>query len=156
MFIEYSVKDKNNILTHNIWSAGEYLNSLSDITVGNNANAVISSDWAYNGNSSIKFTQTGSGGSRSMLISYSYSEVGNTLTASINCLNTANISYLKFYQLKDGSVLGSQTVNIPASNDMQTVSATFTTVDTINTLRIVIETTDNVGQTIFVDNIKIQ
>ena len=91
-----------------------------------------------------------------MLISYSYNEVGKTISASITCLNTENSSYLKFYQLNGGSVLGTQTVSIPSSNDAQSVSATITTVDTIDTLRIVIETSDNVGQTIFVDNIKIQ
>lgn len=56
MEIKYSVKDKNNLLSHNQWSGGDYNPNLIEISNGNGVETIISDEYSYNGDHSFKIT----------------------------------------------------------------------------------------------------
>ena len=55
---KYSVKDKDNILSYNQWSCGDYSNNLNGFTKrpSDTCNYELSDEWSGNGKYSIKFT----------------------------------------------------------------------------------------------------
>lgn len=57
-----NVKDKNNLLSHALWSGGDYSHNISntEYMLGPGANVSVSNDYSYNYNYSIKITKNGS------------------------------------------------------------------------------------------------
>lgn len=137
--------------SHNVWSGGEYSNNLDGIIVIN-MEGTVSPDWYVNGNYSFKFISTSE--LSNFQINILYNKVGENLTISFDCLNTEYSFVAKVYQLSGSTLLNSQTLSVPTSNNLQTVTMTTTTLDTVTVIRLLIESS-NLNHTIFADNIKI-
>ena len=114
---------------------------------------IVTTDWKYNGQSSFKFTSSDT--VSNFRIDLPYTNVGDTLEASFYCLNNEYSLVLKYYQLKGSAVLNSQSISIPVSNDIQNPVITTLTKETITSIRILVESTNHIGQNLFVDNIKL-
>ncbi|WP_296882100.1 hypothetical protein [uncultured Methanobrevibacter sp.] len=52
------VKDKTNIVPHNVWTAGDYSKNTNKFNTWNNGVITTSNEWSSNGEYSIKFTQS--------------------------------------------------------------------------------------------------
>ena len=118
-----SVKDKDNLVSYNVWSCGEYSNNLIGF-VANNLEDTISSEWSTKGHDSIKCISNMA--VSSILTQFDYVEENKTLTASFNCLSKESSLKFKLYQ-KNNSTWSSVTLDIPASNNNQTPQLTLTT-----------------------------
>ena len=114
---------------------------------------IVSSDWNYNGQSSFKFTSEGD--VSNFRIDLPYTAVGDNLEASFQCLNNEYPIVVKFYQLVGNNVLSSLYVTIPASEDIQKPVVTTITKETITSIRLLVESTNHIGQNLFVDNIQL-
>ena len=62
---------------------------------------------------------------------------------------------MKFYQLYNSSVLNARTMNVYASNNPQNISISTTTLENITSIRLLIESSNNIGSTIFLDDVKL-
>lgn len=58
---KHFVKDKNNLLSHNLWSGGELLNNSTGFSNNTANQVIISSDYSTNGVKSFKLTKTKNG-----------------------------------------------------------------------------------------------
>lgn len=150
--MHYFVKDKENLLPFNVWSGGEYNNDLTGITL-NNMIGTVTKEWHINGESSFKFISNDN--VSNFRIDLIYTSVGNTLILSIDCLNTQYTMVLKFYQLRGSAVLNQKSLSIPTSNNSQNISLSTTTLENITSIRVLVESTNHIGQTILVDNIQL-
>ena len=111
----------------------------------------VTNEWKYNGTSSFKFiSETALCNFR---IDLNHKSVGDLITASFNYLNPDDIMVIKLYQLNGNNVLNAQYINLPSSNETQTCTISTTTLENITSLRILIESTNNIGQVFFIDNI---
>lgn len=115
---------------------------------------IVAKDWNYNGQSSFKFTSNDN--LSNFRIDLPYTNVNDTLEVSFYCLNTEYPITWKVYQLvNDSVVLDSKYMSIPASNNIQHIVTTTTTKETITSIRVLVESSNHMGQNIFIDNIQL-
>lgn len=143
----YSVKDKNNLLTVNQWSAGDYYQALNDFVLGNPGRIFASKDYSVNGDYSVKLTPTTSNYSVAA-IDYTF-EAGKTYLLEVCCLNTAPGSSV---QIRNSDNTPAHSVNIPVTNNFCNYSIEFTA--TGDEAQIVFRTY-NSEESLYVDNIRL-
>ena len=83
-----------------------------------------------------------------------YVEENKSLTASFDCLTNDSPLKFKLYQ-KNNSGWSNVTLDIPASENVQTPQLTLTTSDNCEIIRILVESTI-INQIFFIDNIIVQ
>lgn len=128
------VKDKDNILSYNRWSCGDYDNNLNDFSKrpSDTCSYELSDEWSSNGNYSIKFT--GSLWDWVGYIWYGFTSTANQIQA------TANINI-------NGS--GRADLDIVYSdNDTQTTYVNFTQ-SGIQTLTLTIDSSKTINRVSF-------
>lgn len=144
------VKDTNNILSINAWSAGEYNDNLTYIDNGNSRNGLftILNNYSSIGEKSIKVKHTSSRYWINILFN---GLLNNTYGVSINIYNPNNTTKLTLRT--DEDVIS--TVNIPKNNNWQTIKLTGTlTSDNDTYIRILND--NNTGSYLYLDNINIK
>lgn len=108
------MKDNNNLLSHNQWTAGEYGNSIPVMLV--NTIGVITNKYSNIGEQSLKLTKNASSGSYSRII-YNQSIINKTVTISAHIRTEDTICQLLLLELdSNGSTIQSRTVNIPSNS----------------------------------------
>ena len=153
--IRMFVKDNANLCSFNQWSCGEYLNNLLNLWIGGGITASVSSEWSHKGHKSLKMVQSGSSGYY-VRVETNYSEVNQTLTASLNCINKDYEFQMWVYQLDENETeLARQYITVPVDSDVQSPSIEITTVENIAKIRIAISCTNHIGQIIFIDNLNL-
>ena len=108
------MKDTNNLLEYNVWSAGEYGNTIPVILA--NMLGVITNNYSDIGEQSLKLTKNASSGSYSRII-YNQSIINKTVTVSahIRTVDTnAQLLLLEFDS--DSRTIQTGTVNIPTNS----------------------------------------
>ena len=135
-----SIKDKNNLFNHNVWSGGDYYNNLTGITL-NHLSGTITSEWSCNGDYSLRFV--GENTICNFQVNLPYTNADDELTFVV-----------KLYQLSGSTVLKAQWIEVPLSDNVQPVSITTTTLETITSIRLLVEYY-HVGQILLVDDIRL-
>lgn len=146
-----NVKDKNNLLSHALWSGGDYSNNLNEIVL-TDEELSISSEWKYNGDFSLKFVSTKA--THKFVVDTEYFNGGDDLTITFNCLNVVESVVLRLFQFSNGNWSGTS-LNIPPSNTMQEPSITITTSENVSKVRFLVEAYGGIGKVIYVDNIQL-
>ena len=135
-----------------MWSGGDLSHNLNEFIL-NNLTGTCSTEWSSNKINSFKFTSNGA--IANFQLNLTYKIVNDTLTASFTCLNPNSTWVVKFYQLYNSSVLNARTMNVYASNNPQNISISTTTLENITSIRLLIESSNNIGSTIFIDDVKL-
>lgn len=146
-----SIKDKNNLFNHNVWSGGDYYNNLTGITL-NHLSGTITSEWSCNGDYSLRFV--GENTICNFQVNLPYTNADDELTVSLKSLSTTHPFVVKLYQLSGSTVLKAQWIEVPLSDNVQPVSITTTTLETITSIRLLVEYY-HVGQILLVDDIRL-
>ena len=108
------MKDTNNLLSHNQWTAGEYENTIP-ATLANTI-GVITNNYSDIGEQSLKLTKNASSGSYSRII-YNQSIINKTVTISAHIRTEDTICQLLLLEVdSNGSTIQSRTVNIPSNS----------------------------------------
>ena len=108
------MKDTNNLLTHNQWSAGEYGNTIPVILV--NMLGVITNNYSDIGEQSLKLTKNASSGSYSRII-YNQSIINKTVTVSAHIRTVDTKAQLLLSELdSNDNTIQTGTVNIPTNS----------------------------------------
>ena len=114
--IQYSIKDNENLATHNIWSGGDYLNNTTGLWVINGVSEA-SSEYQYNGDKSFKMT-TITAPLQMNVIKIDYFHVGESLTASLNYNIPTGSAHLVFIQLdSENNILFQQQVGVGSNTN---------------------------------------
>ena len=108
------VKDTNNLLSHNQWTAGEYGNTIPVILA--NMLGVITNNYSDIGEQSLKLTKNAPSGSYSR-ITYNQSIINKTVTVSAHIRTVDTNAKLLLLELdSNSSTIQSRTVNIPSNS----------------------------------------
>ena len=112
-----SVKDKTNLLEHNIWTCGDYANSIQGFNIYN-ATAIVSSEKSINGDHSIKINKNEEASSYVQLL-HTFNLVndytGKTVKLTANIQNnTDGTIALQLQCLPDGAL---KTVSISPNEE---------------------------------------
>jgi len=146
-----SIKDKSNILPHNLWSGGDYSSNINwtDLV---NEEITLSSEWKCNGEYCLKFTSTEV--IHKFVVDLPYTTSGDELTLKLNCLTRQQGLVLKLLQYANSS-WETESCYIPKSDNVQEPSITINTSENILKIRFLIEGYDGLNKTFFIDNIRL-
>lgn len=117
-----SVKDKTNILSHNIWSCGDLTHNLNGFIVNSSERNVASTERSVNGDYSVRLTPEEDNYAMTT-INYTFEEEG-TYLLKCKCLNTG-ISDAKVI-IRDSENTVIESINVPVSNQFQEYSIEVT------------------------------
>lgn len=122
------MKDNNNLLGYNVWSAGDYDNSLTNIQCNqDNQKIIISNDWSVNGENSFKITRGGGTSYNWCRLRYPDNTPGRTLTCTFKVYAPSATADIWLCDMSNGSTEGSHTsVRISPSSEIQEISLTYT------------------------------
>ena len=136
--IRMFVKDKNNLLPFNQWSAGD-IDSNFQPYVNVKFNTIRTNEWSSNGNYSIKLVTNETEGNI-WRITYAYTENGTLITAKAKIF-APNIP-LRIYLLGDseGAHTYSSSVNVPVADEPQEIELSFNLEQLIDTVIISFQT----------------
>ena len=148
------VKDKNNLLSHDIWSCGDKSNSLREFYCSPKGKAVLCDEHAVNGDSCIKVNRIVPSEDTSTIYLTADINVteyhGRTLLFKADVLNTSNATIS--LQLNDKHSVGY--VAIPHNTSMETYSCSLQINENATAMTCLISINSNVTQeeSIFTDN----
>lgn len=142
MYSLYSVKDKNNLLPFNQWSAGD-IGSNFQPYVNVKFNTIRTNEWSSNGDYSIKLVTNETAGNI-WRITYDYTENGTLITAKAKIF-APNIP-VRIYLLGDheGTHTYSSVVNVPVADEPQEIEVSFNLEQLIDTVIISFQTVDTI------------
>lgn len=157
MYSPYSVKDKDNIVTYDHWSCGEYSNNLNSF-VKNNTTVILTTEHTVIGDKCIKLTKDAAAEKNYAIgcnFSLSEEDIGKTLTAQMSLKSSPNASvYLQLTNqeadnVKSSAVTVSETEFLPCS-----ISQVITE-DLLNLRFLTYLKVSQTNDYLFLDNIKI-
>ena len=138
------MKDIHNLLSHNLWSCGDYLESLDEFT--RTQSSILTNQYSSLGEHSIKIQRTSS--TWWINIPSEISTTG-TYTWEIDVLNH-NQSNVSLMFLSNSSTVSS--VTVPYCENWQTITI-IGQIDTVTTYSLRVLVYDNDG--VFIDNVKL-
>lgn len=144
------MKENQNTLDHNVWSAGEYKNSLENIaSIPSNVIAKTTNEWSVIGENSIYIKST-SDTTANFIISVNQYNAGVILTgkAHIRCINGS--ASIRLVNQTSSTVIASTNIDASTLGEVS-VSGTNASVGDVRFL-IRIATT---GTELFIDNISL-
>ena len=144
------MKENQNILDYNVWSASEYKNNLEDIYhIPDMVNANPSTIWSTIGEQSIHLTST-TNGYRGVIIKQITSTSNKTMTAECDILHQKGGTCQLRIRHPDDTLTD---VNIPVNPDTQHIklSTPITTDGTVQVILILRINTDEM----YIDNISL-
>ncbi len=146
------MKDTNNLLTYNQWSAGDYEQSTNGLINASGYQVQLSNQWSHIGENSFKITRIGDSGTWAECDTDTNKK---ELTASCSILagNGCGLRVILYYT-DDTTIF--ESVTIPASNNIQTPSVNIVA-DSTKTVSKVALRINNISSNsfVYVDNIKI-
>ena len=151
-----SVKDKDNILSHNVWSATDYNNNINDFTPKSTITASSSSEWVVNGFHSLKIVSEQSSTIWQSIKIY-VSDLNKDDEVNFKCkVLNKNDSFcqLTLSENVNGSYSHSETVNVPISEDTQEISISNYIISQEIT-NLIISSNMSIGE-IFIDDLFLQ
>ena len=121
------MKENQNKINTNLWSGGEYNNSLNGITCEqDNQKIIISEDWSAIGETSFKITR--GGGTRYNWCRFNYPNSPNkTTTATLKIYSPNATADIRFTEMKSAGESVYVSTRIYPSEQIQTISLTYTT-----------------------------
>ena len=109
------MKDNDNVLNYNIWSAGEYENN-PEIFYGNPITSrICANEWSIIGEQGIKLTKKNSSESY-VRIYHNQSFIDKTVTASATIKTYNSAAYLYLVEANSSSIIQSRSVFVPANS----------------------------------------
>ena len=122
--IRMFVKDKNNIFTHNVWSGGDYLNSVQGFVPSYSECISVSNEWCVNGNQSIKLNNTKTRDITCRIYNIPAS-MGDTVSFNIHILNRNDHNITaQVIQNNSGGGQSQAAVQVPSSENEQSITVT--------------------------------
>lgn len=121
----YSIKDKDNFLTHNQWTCTDYLKNTNGFTNSIYCSIVSTIDYYSNGERSLKIIKTGDGGAYAR-INFTGDILEKTITLIGIIKNNSLTSSISLFEMYDNGIINQVTVGVPA-NILQEVSLSLTT-----------------------------
>lgn len=152
--MHYFVKDKENLLSFELWSGGEYGTIIP--LAGNNVTISKSPDWSTNGNNSLKVTGSTSTGSQYVGCTLDEGFPVNT-SLKLSCdINTPVALTLRIFQKINGAWGNTSSGNIPIGENLN-----------VNLIKAISETTQSlwirvdgsnipVDTNFYIDNFKLE
>ena len=146
------VKDKLNLVPHNVWVCGDYSNDLTGfVNNPNNTNTfvVVTDEYSTNGVKSIKLTRLSSGAywlTIKHIYSPTESDVNKTATLTVDTKNELNNA--ASLQMNNGSL---KYIGIPIGENTITVSTTVLN----NSLECIVGFNGATTGNLYVDNIRL-
>ena len=121
------MKENQNLIDMNIWSGGDYDNSLTNVQCNqDNQKCIISNEWSINGETSFKITRGGGSGYNWCRFRYPSTDARQTITAKLKVYSPTAEADIWLCDI-NGSTEGSHTgVRITQSDTVQTISLTYT------------------------------
>ena len=114
---KYSVKDKENLASHNIWSGGEYnKNSQSDIHLSN-ATVIISDEHSTNGEYSYKVTPSSETGYFNVYYDVLNNITGKTAILTLDYSSESSTTHINIIQFNSHNAELSRVHLQPPSTD---------------------------------------
>ena len=153
MAVKYSVKDKNNLLTHNQWACGEPLNNLDGFTYTYGPTHYrITDEYKQIGNKSIELTQFDKNMNVWLVLEINLSNeyIGQTLTFESYVYNK-NVDITRLKLFSNNSEISS--INLPISQGFQLYSMSFTYTNPV-IFRFINYGSES-GQKLYVDNLRL-
>lgn len=109
------MKDNDNVLNYNIWSAGEYENN-PEIFYGNPIiSRICTNEWSIIGEQGIKLTKKNSSESY-VRIYHNQSFINKTVTASATIKTYNSAAYLYLFEANSSGFIQSRSVFVPANS----------------------------------------
>ncbi|WP_296862196.1 hypothetical protein [uncultured Methanobrevibacter sp.] len=142
------MKDTNNLLEYNEWSAGEYNNTIP--VTPYNIIGICTNTYSSIGEQSIKLTRNGPGANAR--ISYNYSIINKTIVASAHIRTESTNAQLLLIELNSSGTIQQNVVTIP-SNTQGTFSVSLISGSNNSKFIIQFSNTGDIGSVIFIDNI---
>lgn len=141
--ITTTVKDKNNLLSHNNWSGTDYLKRPSTGYVADGLTIESSNDPSTNGEYCYKITNSKSGGVNFILENIPDSFLnGTTYTVNADFFVNNTRSVLFVQGIKNDSTTTAISINVPKNNALTPITSTFTLTSDYTSLRIAIMLVD--------------
>ena len=123
------MKENQNLFDTNLWSGGEYDNSLTNIQCNqDNQKCTISNDYSSNGETSFKLSRGGGNSYNWTRFRVPYTETGKTMTSKLKIYNpnaTADIWLCDMNGSTEGGHSGAS-VRVYPSNQIQEIVLTYT------------------------------
>ena len=153
-YLRKSVKDSDNLITHNIWSGGDYSKSTVGFSSGV-GEISVSNEKSTKGDNSIKIVE----GNAYFKYDVNPADVGKTLEITTDIYNpTSSTVQMYIYATKFGASNSSMkwlTVE-QSSTGFQSISSTQLVIPDYTTVTCVFTMSNtNTGDTIYVDNISL-
>ena len=114
MILVMIVKDNNNLLSHNQWSAGEYENYPEIFYTAPMTDRICTNEYSSIGEQSIKLTKKADSGTYARA-SYDNSIINKTVTASA-MIKTNNPGQLVLLEISGNTLITQNMVTIPAGS----------------------------------------
>lgn len=108
------MKDNNNLLSHNQWSAGEYENYPEIFYTAPMTDRICTNEYSSIGEQSIKLTKIADSGAYAR-VSYDNSIINKTVTASA-MIKTNNRGELILIEISGNNIITTNRVTIPAGS----------------------------------------
>ena len=144
------VKDKNNLVNHNIWSGTDYLKNTSGIVTSPTITKSSTTEWSSNSERSLKLEGSVESYAAASLEELTGLEIGAELTATVSVLNNhSSNAQLRFMEL-EGNEFNS--VEIPSSSDVQEISISRTKSTDSATVQLLLVLRNPI--TVYVDNVR--
>ena len=140
------IKDKDNLLTFNQWSCGDYNRSFNGITISSSTYVQLSTNYSVNGDYSFKCAPV-SGEYGIIKISFNFDNT-KTYMITAKCKNKISGATLGV-RIDDATTYS---VNLPVSDSFQTVSLSFTP----STENWIVFRTYNSNQLLYIDDIELR
>lgn len=121
------MKDTNNLLTHNQWSAGEYENKNTIFDKSNKMKEALSNSYSNIGEQSIKITKQESGAYSRLFYLDNIINKTFTVSASIKSNKYYDTQFILAESYNTGKTIQAKAVTIPKNTTSKNVSVTLTT-----------------------------
>lgn len=109
------MKDNNNLLDYNTWSAGEYENTPEIFYAAPLMSRICSNEWSIIGEQGIKLTKEGPSGAYGRIF-YNQSFNNKTITASATIRTYDSAAYLYVLESNGPTIVQTRNVFVPANS----------------------------------------
>ena len=147
------MKDTNNLLTHNQWSAGEYENTPEIFSVKPYVNNICTNNYSDIGEQSIKITKLQSSGSYARIM-YNNGISNKTVTASATIKTENNSATLILLEIGSNGLINQQSVDVPA-NSFTKVNVSLHSTTSNTSFGVQFNNNGNVNSFIHIDNVSL-
>ena len=121
------MKENQNLFDTNLWSGGEYDNSLNNIQcIQNNQKCIITKDYSVNGETSFKLSRGGGTTYNWTRFRVPYTETGKTITVKCKIYNPNATADIWLCDMDGSTEGGHNGARIYPSNQIQEIVLTYT------------------------------